>query len=189
MRSLTLNTTTFSSVINSTLNLPSSNITFKQSVSFSTIDQNNNNAAFLEGFKISGPSGIGVSPIFIAGGTKCVIPLSTSSGNGAPYLKIWFPQNSGTILTLTYCVANSASPDGYYDYQTGVPTIYYNALRAWINLVPASPTSLTGPGGTPKTRSLKFSSYGTSTNKPANSVTFYINFQGTFVGSTAPLTS
>lgn len=183
---LNINSNTIANIVNASLNLPNTNIIFKQSVIFSTIDQNNNNAAVAEGYNISGPSCIGVTPIFIAGGTKCVIPLSTASGNGAPYLKIWFPQNGGNILTLTYCVANSSSPDGYYDYQTGVPTSYYNALRAWVNLVPST---IIGLGGTPKTRSLKFSSYGKSTNKPANSVTFYINFQGTFGGVTTPLSA
>jgi hypothetical protein len=74
--------------------------------------------------------------------------------------------------------------DGYYDYKTGVPTVYYNALRAWINLL--GPFITGGP--VLKTRSLKFSAYGNLTNKAANSVTFYIKIQGTF-GSAAAAAS
>jgi hypothetical protein len=153
------------------------NITFKQSVVLSTLDQNNNNNPLVEGYIVSGPVSQGITPQFIQGGTKAVIPLSNTTGNGAPYLKIWFPTNpSGNTLYLTYCVANSYMADGFYDYKTGVPTSYYNALRAWIN---AGPPFITG-GSVLKTRSLKFSAYGNLTNKPANAVTFYIKLQGTF---------
>jgi hypothetical protein len=151
-------------------------ISYKQTITLSTLDQNNSNAPIAEGYIVSGPACPGVTPIFIAGGTKAVIPLSTASGTGAPYLKIHFPVGSGNKLYMTYCVANPYMSDGYYDYKTGVPTAYYNALRAWINLVP----SLATGGPILKTRSLKFSAYGNATNKPANSVTFYINLQGTF---------
>jgi hypothetical protein len=153
-------------------------ITFKQTITLSTLDQNNSNAPLNEGYIISGPACAGVTPIFIAGGTKAVIPLTTSSGAGAPYLKIHFPTGGGKSIYLTYCVANPYMSDGYYDYKTGVPTAYFNALRAWINLVPSIVTPAT------KTRILKFSAYGNATNKPANAVTFYFNLQGTF-GTTA----
>lgn len=160
-----------------TPNTPPASITFKQSVVLSTLDQNNNNAAVAEGYTVSGPVCQGVTPVFIAGNTKVVIPLSTASGNGAPYLKIHFPTSpSGNTMYLTYCVANSQMADGFYDYKTGVPTTYFNALRSWINGVSTSTTS----GPVLKTRSLKFSAYGNSTNNPANAVTFYINLQGTF---------
>ena len=66
--------------------------------------------------------------------------------------------------------------DGFYDYKTGVPATYYNALRAWINKPPAS---ILG-GLVLREKKLKFSAYGTTTNKPANAITFYINFQGNF---------
>jgi len=165
------------------------NITFKQSVVLSTVDKNNNNAPVVEGYKVSGPVSQGVSPIEIAGGTKIIIPLTSSSGNGSPYLKIHFPKNpSGNILYLTYCVANNSMEDGFYDYKTGVPTSYYNALRTWINTNPATNQQYTNTSLIVRTRSLKFSAYGSDTNKPANSVTFYINFQGTFGFTTQPST-
>jgi hypothetical protein len=160
-----------------TPNTPPTSISFKQTITLSTLDQNNSNAPLNEGYIVSGPTCAGVTPIFIAGGTKAVIPLSTASGNGAPYLKIHFPTGpTGKNLYLTYCVANSFMADGYYDYKTGVPSSYYNALRNWISAVPPF---ITG-GPVLKTRSIKFSAYGNATNKPANSVTFFINLQGTF---------
>lgn len=162
-----------------TPNTAPASISFKRTVTLSTLDQNNNNASLAEGYVVSGPVSQGVTPIFIAGGTKAVIPLSTSSGNGAPYLKIHFPTGSGDKLYLTYAVGNSQMADGYYDYKTGVPTSYYNALRAWINALPPFATT----GTLVKTRSLKFSAYGNATNKPANAVTFYLTFQGTFGAS------
>ena len=158
-------------------------ITFKQTITLSTLDQNNSNAPLNEGYIVSGPVCAGVTPIFIAGGTKAVIPLSTASGPGAPYLKIHFPVGSGKNVYLTYCVANAFMSDGYYDYKTGVPTTYFNALKAWINLVPST---ITG-GPVLKTRYLKFSAYGAATNKAANAVTFYFNLQGTFGITTPPV--
>ena len=151
-------------------------ITFKQTIMLTTLDQNNSNATVDEGYIVSGPVCPGITPIFIAGGTKVVIPLTTSSASGAPYLKIHFPTGAnGKTMYLTYCVANSLMADGYYDYKTGVPTTYYNALRNWISGVSGAVSV-----STVKTRSLKFSAYGNATNKAANSVTFYINVQGTF---------
>lgn len=161
-------------------------ITFKESVILSTLDQNNSNAPIAEGYVVSGPSSPAVTPIFIAGGTKAVIPLTTSSGEGAPFLKIHFPTSpSGTTLYVTYCVANSFMADGFYDYKTGVPTSFYNSLRAWINTNPATGAPFSNITPTIRTRSLKFSTYGNVTNVPGNSVTFYVNFQGTF-GTTVP---
>lgn len=167
------------SVVVLTPNTLPQNMTFKETVILSTQDQNNNNAVISEGYVVSGPASQGVSPIFIAGGTKCLIPLSTASGNGAPYLKIWFPGNNSDKLYVTYCVANSFMSDGFYDYTTGVPATYFNALRTWIGTNPSTGQPYI-PNLIPRTRNLKFSAYGASTNKPANSVTFYIKYTGTF---------
>ena len=160
-------------------NTPPSAISFKQTVAFSTLDQNNSNAPFSEGYVVSGPVIAGVTPISIAGGTKCVIPLTTSTGNGQPFIKITFPSPSDpNHMYLTYCVAANNMADGYYDYKTGVPTSYMTALKNWINL--AWPSS--GAISTNKLRSLRFSFYGNSTNKTYNTTTFVINFAGTFGG-------
>lgn len=165
-------------------NTAPASITFKQSITLSTVDQNNNNSSVSEGYIVTGPVSQGISPISIAGGTKLVIPLTAASGNGAPYLKIHLPVTpNGNVLYLTYCVANSQMADGFYDYKTGVPTTYYNALRTWINTNPSNGGSYFNLNPTVRARNLKFSAYGISTNKPANSITFYIKFQGTFGGA------
>lgn len=174
----TLGSNISTSTLSLQANTPPTNISFKQTITLSTLDQNNSNAPINEGYIVSGPSCAGITPMFIAGGTKAVIPLSTASGNGAPYLKIHLPTLNEKNIYLTYAVANSLMADGYYDYKTGVPTAYYNALRAWINLLPSPTRFSTGP--VLKTRVLKFSAYGNTTNKPANSVTFFFNLQGTF---------
>lgn len=170
-----------------TPNTAPSSITFKQSVILSTTDQNNNNSPVIEGYAVTGPTAPGVNPIFIAGGTKALIPLTTSTGNGAPYLKIHFPTSpTGNTLYLTYAVANSNMADGYYDYKTGVPSSYFNALRAWINTNPTTGLQYVNSTTTVRSRNLKFSAYGSNTNKPANAVTFYLKFQATFNSISAP---
>lgn len=156
------------------------NITFKSTVSLFTTDSNTN-ASITEGYVVAGPTAPGVTPLVLAG-NKIAIPLTTSSAPGSPYLKIHFPtsQNGLNKLYVTYCVANQYMADGFYDYTTGVPTTYMNALRAWINTNPQTGQPYTNGAPTVRTRTLTFSDYGDTTNKPANSVTFYIVFQGTF---------
>lgn len=157
-------------------------ITFKKSIVLSTVDQNNNNSTVTESsYVVSGPASQGVTPVYLNGQQKAVIPLTTATGNGAPYLKIHFPNllNPNTIY-ITYCVANSFMMDGYYDYKTGVPASYFNALRGWINTNPSTGQAFSNAIPVVRTRSLKFSSYGSSTNKPSNAVTFFIKFEGTF---------
>jgi hypothetical protein len=163
-------------------NANSTSITFKKTIVLSTVDQNNNNSSVTEStYTVSGPVSQGVSPIFISGTQKAVIPLTTATGNGAPYLKIHFPNSSSpNTMYITYCVANSFMMDGFYDYKTGVPASYFNALRTWINTNPVTGGQYLN--GTPilRGRTLKFSAYGSSTNKPANSVTFFVKFEGTY---------
>lgn len=161
-----------------------SQITFKRTVTLSTTDQNNNNNSIAESFTVSGPVSPGITPVYIAGGTKAVIPLSTTTGDGAPYLKIHFPTAAnGNNLYVTYAVANQYMADGYYDYKTGVPSTYMTALRNWINTNPSTGTVYGNSLPVTRTRSLKFTAVGNSTNKPANAVTFYIKFQGQFGGT------
>jgi len=168
-------------------NVSPSLITFKRTITLSTIDQNNNNQPVTESYTVTGPSAPGVTPVVLAGGTKMVIPLSNTSGDGAPYLKIHLPSGSnGNNLYVTYAVANQYMADGYYDYKTGVPTAYYNALRAWINTNPSTGVQYTTISSATRTRSLKFVAVGDSTNKPANAVTFYVQFTGTFGAVAAP---
>lgn len=156
------------------------NISFKSTVQLFTTDSNTN-ASITEGYVVSGPTSPGVTPVNL-GGSKFAIPLTSSSSPGSPYLKIHFPtsQNGLNKVYVTYCVANQYMMDGFYDYTTGVPTSYMNALRAWINTNPQTGQPYTNGAPVVRSRTLTFSDYGDTTNKPANSVTFYIVFQGTF---------
>lgn len=157
------------------------NITFKSVVQLSTVDQNNNNAPIIEGYIVSGPSSPGTTPLNLSG-YKIIVPLTTSSSQGSPCLKIHLPTSTNGLnkVYVTYCVVNQYMIDGYYDYTTGVPATYMSALRNWINTNPQTGQPYTNNAPILRTRSLKFTGYGDLTNKPANSVTFYINFQGTF---------
>jgi len=163
-------------------NTPPQNIAFKNTIILGTTDSNNNNVPLDEGYVVSGPTSPGVSPIMIAGGTKAVIALTTSSAQGAPYLKIHFPTNpNGKNLYVTYCVANNKMVDGFYDYTTGVPSGYFSALRSWINTNPTNGQQFVNNNSfTVRERILFFTDYGNLTNKPANSISFQIKFQGTF---------
>ena len=166
-------------------NISPLNIAFKGTVQLFTVDQNNNNAPISEGYNVTGPTSPGMTPLVLAGGEKVAIPLTTSSAAGAPYLKIHYPTSTNGLnkVYITYCVSNAFMADGFYDYTTGVPTSYMNALRNWINTNPATGQPYTNNSPTLRVRSLKFVGYGSSTNKPANAVTFFINIQGTFAAS------
>ncbi len=158
-----------------TPNLPPTSL-FKKQVIFSTVDSNTG-GAIAEGYIVSNPSSPGITVIPLAGGTKAVVPISTSSGNGAPYLKFHFPNGSANTLYVTFAVKNSSMVDGYYDYKTGIPSTYRTALKDWII---GNSTYVSGL----KTKSLKFTAYGSSTNKPQEATTFYINFQTMYSTST-----
>lgn len=164
-------------------NTPPALISFKQEVIFSTVDVNNSNAPITEAFIVTGPTAIGITQVNLAGGggTKAVIPLTTTSGNGAPFLKIHYP-TVGNVFYVTFCVANNLMADGYYDYKTGVPASYTQSLRSWINTNPSTGQPYINSNGTPtvRSRNLKFIAYGTGTNKPGKAVTFFLKYQGTF---------
>jgi hypothetical protein len=86
-------------------------------------------------------------------------------------------------MYLTYCVQNSSMADNFYDYTTGVPSSYLAALQAWVSAL--YPKTYIGP----TSRSLKFSTYGSSTNQPTNARTFYITFTGSIGLKTTTSTS
>ena len=145
---------------------------FNKQVSFSTVDLLTNTPV-TEGYSVSSPSSTGIVVVPLSS-TKVVIPLTTTSGDGAPYLKIHLPTGAGNKMYVTFCVKSSAMADGYYDYKTGIPSAYRTALKSWI-----AGSSILIPTGTVQRR-LKFTSYGISTNKPAEAITFYVSFQGVF---------
>ena len=156
---------------------------FKKEVQFSTIDEITS-ASITEGYNVNGPSHPTITPVALAGGTKFVVPLTTDTASGAPFLKFHLPNGtSSNKMYVTFAVKNSRMADGYYDYTTGIPSEYKTKLKnfivAGLNGQPLSFTQLANLNG-PKTKEIRFTSYGSSTNKPAEAVTFYITFKAVF---------
>ena len=114
----------------------------------------------------------------LTSGNKVVVPLTTSTGSGSPYLKFHLPTTTANTMYVTFCVKNSFMVDGYYDYKTGIPSAYRTALKNWLVYTTSGPSTI--PVGV-KQKALKFTAYGSSTNKPSEAVTFYVTFQGTFI--------
>lgn len=151
---------------------------FKKEISFSTTDEITGQH-ITEGYTVTGPSNNTITTIPLAGGTKFVVPITSDSSQGAPYLKFHFPNGtSGNKMYLTFAVKNSAMVDGYYDYKTGIPKTYKDQLKQFIisNLTTQQQAQAVGL----KTKSLRFTSYGSSTNKPAEAITYYVVFRGMF---------
>ena len=151
---------------------------FHKEISFTTVDENSGNSIDEETYIINGPTSTGISTIRLRS-HKIVIPLTSSQSEGAPYLKIHLPGSVDKKMYITFCISNSLMQDGYYDYTTGIPDAYRNALNAWVT----DNRSQYLPSIT-LTKSLKFTAYGESTNKPREAVTFYVNFQSTSRGYT-----
>lgn len=146
---------------------------FNKKVKFFTLDTITNTNV-TEGYAVSNPSNPGITAVPLTSGNKVVVPLTTSTGSGSPYLKFHLPTTTADTMYVTFCVKNSFMADGYYDYKTGIPSAYRTALKNWIVA-----GSLVIPVGV-KQKALKFTVYGSSTNKPSEAVTFYVTFQGTF---------
>jgi hypothetical protein len=153
-------------------------LVFKKEIKFSTTDEISGQV-ITEGYNVSGPFNSTITSITLAGGKKCVVPITSDTGSGAPYLKFHFPNGtSSDKMYLTFAVKNSTMADGYYDYKTGIPTAYKNKLKQFI-ISHLSPMAQMTANGT-KTKALRFTTYGSSTNKPAEAVTFYFTFSGLF---------
>lgn len=160
-------------------------LVFKKEIQFSTTDEISGQA-IIEGYNVSGPFNSTITQITLAGGKKCVVPITSDTGSGAPYLKFHFPNGSSSDkIYLTFAVKNAQMADGYYDYKTGIPTAYRSKLKQFI-ISHLSPAAQMAANGT-KTKALRFTTYGSSTNKPAEAVTFYFTFSGLF-SSTPVLT-
>jgi hypothetical protein len=156
---------------------------FKKEVAFSTQDEITGQI-ITEGYNVNGPFHTTITAIPLAGGTKFVVPLTTDTGAGAAFLKFHFPNGtSSNKMYVTFAVKNSRMADGYYDYTTGIPAPYKDKLKNFI---------VAGPGGQPlafnllinlsgpQEKAIRFTTYGSSTNKPAEAVTFYIKFTAVF---------
>jgi len=124
---------------------------------------------------LNGTYGIPLNSQIIQGnpyGPCIVIPLTTNSGNGSPYLKIHLPQDNESVMYITFSIRHNAMSDGYYDYIQGIPTAYRTALRNWIKdnkLIDLNSTK-------PTTKSLKFNVRGIDTAQISASLDFYVNF-------------
>lgn len=156
---------------------------FKKEISFSTQDEITGQS-ISEGYNVNGPFNTTITAISLAGGTKFVVPITTDTGSGAPFLKFHFPNGtSSNKMFVTFAVKNSRMADGYYDYITGIPATYRNQLKNFI-VSPISVGQLSSING-PREKAIRFTTYGSSTNKPAESVTFYVTFKAVFTPNTA----
>jgi hypothetical protein len=138
-------------------------------VDFSTTDTSSGNP-ITEPFTVSGPNDSGIIVNNLSAG-KAVIQLTTSTAEGASYLKIWYPQPSSNSFFVTYATKNSSWTDGYADYGTTVSTTFKSDLQAWIA------QGRTFPHGTqPLFRTLTFTAYGINTNQPSAARQFTVVF-------------
>jgi hypothetical protein len=151
---------------------------FHKEITFSTTDEISGQI-IAEGYNVSGPFNSTITSVTLTGGKKCVVPITSDTGQGAPYLKFHFPNGtSSNRIYLTFAVKNSNMADGFYDYKTGIPTTYKSKLKQFIisHLPVSQQFNATGT----KTKALRFTTYGSSTNKPAEAVTFYFTFSALF---------
>lgn len=167
------------------LNPYTSSQVFKKSVTFFTQDEITGQS-IIEGYNVNGPVNTTIMVIPLAGGTKFVVPLtSDSTSPGAPFLKFHFPNGTAANkMYVTFAVKNARMADGYYDYKTGIPSDYRSKLKyfiiAGLGLTSTQILALNGP----KEKAIRFTTYGSSTNKPAEAVTFYVTFKAVFTAAT-----
>lgn len=152
-------------------------VIFHKEVTFATQDEISLQN-IIEGYNVNGPFHTSITSIALAGGTKFVVPLtSDSTSSNAPFLKFHFPNGtSGNKLYITFAVKNSRMADGYYDYKTGIPNTYRSKLKNFILAPQVNISNISGP----KSKEIRFTVYGSSTNKPAEAVTFYVTFKAIF---------
>lgn len=157
---------------------------FHKEITFFTQDEITGQS-IIEGYNVNGPFNTTITAIPLAGGTKYVVPLTSDSTTaGAPFLKFHLPNGtSGNKMYVTFAVKNSRMADGYYDYKTGIPSTYRTLLKKFI-VLPISVVQFSALNG-PREKAIRFTTYGSSTNKPAEAVTFYVTFRAVF----SPLTT
>ncbi|MEK6829303.1 MAG: hypothetical protein AABY15_04185 [Nanoarchaeota archaeon] len=142
-----------------------------------------NGEVFVEPHTVSGPTPQGTFNIPLNGvnivGSKTVIPLQSTTGQGSYWLKIHKPQPGSSTLYITFAQKNSAMADGYYDYVTGIPSGFRSALRSWIA---DNPSSLSISPVT-YVKSLLFTVYGIDTNQVSSAVQFRVSFKAVIGGT------
>lgn len=154
---------------------------YNREINFTTTNLSNGNV-FSEPHVVTLVNGIYQIPLnqqIINGnqfGPCIVIPLTTNTGFGAPYLKIHLPQNNESVMYVTFAQKNASMVDGYYDYIQGIPESYRTALRNWI----LDEQSFNSLQTTPLSKKLTFKVKGFDTNQVSASVEFTIEFKAIF---------
>jgi hypothetical protein len=156
-------------------------------VNFTTTNLDNGDT-FVEPHNVSGPTPVGtfnipLNAVTISGG-KVVVPLQSTTGSGSYWLKFWLPQAGANAskMYVTFCVKNASYSDGYYDYQTGIPSAYRTALRNWIK----DNAILNINATTTKTKKLLFTVYGLDTNQVSSAIQYHVSFVAVFTGQSIP---
>lgn len=154
-------------------------------VNFTTTNLDNGDT-FVEPHSVSGPTPVGTFSIPLnavtISGNKVVVPLQNTTGPGSYWLKFWLPQpgSNSSAMYVTFCFKNASYADGYYDYQTGIPSAFRTALRTWIrdNAVLNINATVT------RTKKLLFTVYGMDTNQVSSAIQYHVSFVAVFTGST-----
>jgi len=156
-----------------------SNNSIARKVSFKTINTDNGDI-IIEPHTVSGPTPAGTFNIPLNGASigtnKYVVPLQTTTGLGSYWLKFWLPQPDSDIMYVTFCIKNNSMADGFYDYNTGIPSEYRTALRTWIK----DNRLTTKKGAETFKKNLLFTVYGLDTNKISSAIQYQISFTAIF---------
>lgn len=171
-----------------TANQNPASIPTAKSVTFTTTNLSNGET-FVEPHSVAGPTPSGtfnipLNGISLLGGTKVVVPLSTTTGFGSYWLKFHMPQPGSSKMYVTFAQKNNSMADGYYDYSSGIPADFRTALRNWIKDNKTTSVSST----TVLSKSLLFTVYGLDTNKVSSAIQFKVTFKASF-GASIPAES
>jgi len=145
-------------------------------VNFTTTNLKNGDT-FIEPHTASGPVPIGSFNIALnastISGNKVLVPLQTTTAPGSYWLKFWLPQPNSSVMYVTFAQKNLSMADGYYDFKTGVPDEFRNALTTWI--IDNVGYNITQTRTFNKT--VKFTVYGLQSNQVSSGTEFRINFK------------
>jgi len=158
------------------------NNSIAKKVTFKTTNLDNG-VIVVEPHTVSGPTPVGTFNIPLNGisiGTnKFVVPLQTTTGAGTYWLKFWLPQPNSSIMYVTFCIKTNGVADGYYDYNTGIPSDYRSALRTWIR----DNVSTNVSNAVSLQKNLLFTVYGLDTNQVSSAIQYMVRFTAVFGGT------
>lgn len=146
-------------------------------VNFTTTNLDNGDP-YVEPHTVSGPTGSFTVPLNAVNisGNKVVVPLTSDTSQGAYYLKFHLPQPGSSVFYVTFAQKNNAMADGYYDYQTGIPSDYRADLRTFC----ADGTTSFSTTPTTYSKTLVFTVYGLDTNVVSAAVQYTVRFNAVF---------